>query len=212
MRDAWNRFWDIFDPERKGPVFWRYGWKGIVFIAAVTYFTYQWFIGPRHNPLAGVLWLMTIGIHEAGHPLFRMISGGNFAWTIWGGTVMELGVPFLAFVWFLRKGKEIQADICILLLAIACYSVGHYAGCSLDPTITLLNAGPETLPDWDYMHKWLGTEGYEWHVRHAFYGLSAFLTALGLYLAGAHFWAWNNPDGHNYNKDDDGHDRFFTRG
>mgnify|MGYP005951320483 FL=1 len=212
MSDLWNRFWDIFDPERKGPLFWRYGWKGILFIAAATYFTYQWFVGPRHSPFAGVLWLMTIGIHEAGHPIFRMISGGNFAWTIWGGTVMELGVPLLAFLWFLRKGREIQADICILLLAIACYSVGHYAGCSLDPVITLLNAGPESVPDWDYMHKWLGTEGYEWHMRHAFYALSAFLTALGLYLTAAHFWAWNNPDGHNYNKDDDGHDRFFTRG
>ena len=94
MSDLWNRFWDIFDPERKGPLFWRYGWKGILFIAAATYFMYQWFVGPRHSPFAGVLWLMTIGIHEAGHPIFRMISGGNFAWTIWGGTVMELGVPF----------------------------------------------------------------------------------------------------------------------
>lgn len=212
MRNLWEKFWDVFDPYRRGPLFWKYGWKGIVFIAAATYFLYQWYIGPRHSPIAGVLWLFTIGIHEAGHPVFRFISGGNFMWTIWGGTLLELGVPLLAYLTFLRRGKEIQADVCLLLLAIACYSVGHYTGCSLDPVITLLNAGPETLPDWDYMHKWLGTEGYEWHMRHAFYGLSAFLGALGIYLTAAHFWAWTNPDGHNYNDDDDGHDRFFTRG
>ncbi len=212
MRQLWDNFWDIFDPYRKGPLFWKYGWKGVLFIGLVTYFTYQWFVGPRHNPFAGVLWLMTIGIHEAGHPIFRLLFFGNFKMTIWGGTLMELGVPLLAFFVFLRRGKEIQADVCLLLLAIACYSVGHYAGCSLDPVISLLNAGPETLPDWDYMHKWLGTEGYEWHMRHAFYGLSAFLTGLGSYLFIAHFWAWNNPDGHNYNDDDDGHDRFFMKG
>lgn len=211
MRNLWNACWDFIDPYRRGPLFWKYGWKGIIFIIAATYFLYQWYIGPRHSPFAGVLWLFTIGIHEAGHPIFRFLTGGNFFWTIWGGTLMEVGVPVLAYFSFLRRGREIQADICLLLLAIAFYSVGHYTGCSLDPVISLLNAGPETLPDWDYMHKWLGTEGYEWHMRHAFYGLSAFLGALGIYLTAAHFWAWTNPDGHNYNDDDDGHDRFFTR-
>ncbi len=212
MPDLWNRFWNFIDPYRRGPLFWKYGWKGILFILVGTYFLYQWYIGPRHSPLAGVMWLLTIGIHEAGHPIFRLISGGNFFWTIWGGTLMEVGVPALAYFTFLRRGREIQADVCLLLLAIAFYSVGHYAGCRLDPVISLLNAGPETLPDWDYMHKWLGTEGYEWHIRHAFYGLSAFFGALGVYLTAAHFWAWTNPDGHDYNDDDDGHNRFFTRG
>lgn len=202
---------DYLDPERKGPLFWHYGWKGIAFIIIGTYLLYSWYVGPHHCPLAGVLWLMTIGIHEAGHPIFRMISGGNFVLTIWGGTLMEVGVPILAFFTFLHRGKEIQADICLLLLSISFYSVGHYAGCSLDPVISLLNAGPETLPDWDYMHKWLGTEGYEWHFRHGFYLLSAFIASVGSYLTIAHFWNWTNPDKHDYNKDLDVTDHFFTR-
>ena len=115
----------------------------------------------------------------------------------------------LAYFCFLRQGKEIQADGCLFLLAVAFYSVGHYTGCSLDPVITLLNAGPETLPDWDYMHKWLGTEGYEYQMRQGFYLLSAFTTALGTYLFATHFWEWNNPDKHNFNNDNDGLDRFF---
>ncbi len=212
MKKLWSHFLDIFDPKRKGPLCWHYGWKGILWIGAGTYLIYHWYIGPHHCPLAGVFWLLTIGIHEAGHPIFQFLSGGNFVLMIWGGTLTELGVPLIAFLYFLRKGKEIQADVCLLLLAVACYSVGQYSGCRLDPVISLLNAGPETLPDWDYMHSWLGTEGYEWHVRHAFYLLSAFLSALGSYLFVSHFWAWNNPNGHNYNDDDDGHDRFFTRG
>ncbi|MBE6421796.1 MAG: hypothetical protein E7027_06720 [Elusimicrobium sp.] len=210
MKNIWNTFWDFLDPYRKGPLFWKYGWKGILFIILGTWGMYEYLIGPKTFGLAGVLQLFTIGIHEAGHPLFRMAFLGNFKMTILGGTIMELGVPLLAFFIFLRRGKEIQADICLLLLAIACYSVGHYAGCSLDPVIVLLNAtGPEAVPDWDYMHKWFGTEGYEWHIRHAFYGLSAFLTVLGVYLSATHFWAWNNPDKHNYNDDTDAHDRFF---
>ena len=207
-----KRIFDFLDPQRKGPLFWHYGWKGILFIIVVTYLTYKWIVGPHSSPFAGVLYLFTIGIHEAGHPIFRMVFMHNFFMTIIGGTVMELGVPLLAFFSFLHRKHEIQADVCILLLAIACYSVGHYAGCSLDPFISLLNGGPETLPDWDYMHKWFGTEGYEWYIRHGFYWLSAFLTALGTYLLIAHFWAWNDPDKHNYNEDHDEHDSFFMRG
>lgn len=212
MYTLWNRFWDYLDPARKGPLFWKYSWKGILFIGLITYVTYRWLAGPGHSPLAGVGSLFTLGIHEIGHPIFRFLFLGNFKMTIWGGTLMELGVPLVAYFIFLRREHEIQADVCLLLLALACYSVGQYAGCSLDPVITLINAGPGSVPDWDYMHKWLGTEGYEWHVRHAFYALSAFLTGLGSYLFVAHFWAWNDPQGHDYTKDDDGHDRFFTRG
>lgn len=207
-----KRLLDFIDPQRKGPLFWKYGWKGILLITLGTYGMYKWIVGPYSSPVAGVLYLFTIGIHEAGHPIFRMVFGGNFFMTIIGGTVMELGVPILAFFSFLHRKHEIQADVCILLLAIACYSVGHYAGCSLDPVISLLNAGPETVPDWDYMHKWFGTEGYEWYVRQGFYGLSAFLTALGTYLFCAHFWAWNDPKNHNYNEDHDEHDSFFWPG
>lgn len=211
MKQIWNSFWDFFDPYRKGPLFWKYSWIGILFIVLGTWGMYEYLASSKSLGLGGALQLFTIGIHEAGHPIFRWLFLGNFKMTIWGGTIMELGVPLLAFFTFLRRGKEIQADISLLLLAIACYSVGHYAGCSLDPVIHMLNAGPDTVPDWDYMHKWMGTEGYEWHFRHGFYWLSAFLTVLGSYLTVAHFWAWNNPDGHNYNSDNDEHDRFFMR-
>lgn len=212
MRNQWQDFLDFVDPERKGPLCWKYGWKGILFILLVTWWVHQMIISPTHHALGGFLYLFTIGVHEAGHPLFRMLFFGNFKMTIFGGTVMEILVPTLGFFYFLHKGREIQADVCLLLLSIACYSIGHYSGCSLDPTITLLNAtGPEAVPDWDYMHKWLGTEGYEGQFRQTFYWLSAILAGWGSYLFFAHFWAWTNPDHHDYNKDDDGHNFFFTR-
>ncbi len=212
MKEFLGQLLDFIDPERKGPFCWRYGWKGLLFIAVLTAGLYGWFIGPRHCPLAGIFWFFTIGIHEAGHPIFRFLTGGNFFWTIWGGTLMEVGVPLFAFFWFLHRGQEIQADGCLLLLAIAFYSVGQYTGCSLDPVISLLNAGPETLPDWDYMHKWLGTEGYEWHMRRAFYLLSALTTAVGIYLFAVHTWDWTNPDKRRFSEmNRDGLDRFFYR-
>ena len=208
MKQLWNNFWDFIDPSRQGPFFWKYSWKGILFIILVTWGIHQLIISPNNRGWGGMLQFFTIGVHEAGHPLFRYLFLGNFKMTIWGGTLMEAGVPLLAYFWCLHRRWMVQSDICLLWLAIACYSIGHYAGCSLDPVISLLNAGPETVPDWDYMHKWLGTEGYEWHIRHAFYWLSAILTGLGSYLAIAHFWKWNDPDTHNYNEDDDGYDFF----
>lgn len=128
-----RHLFDFIDPMRKGPLFHRYGWKGILFIMVATALCYAWFKGPHHCPLAGIFWFFTIGIHEAGHPIFRFLSGGNFMWSIWGGTLTEVGVPLLAYFCFLRQGKEIQADGCLFLLAVAFYSVGHYTGVQFGP-------------------------------------------------------------------------------
>lgn len=209
MKNIWNTCWDFLDPYRKGPIFWKYGWKGILFIILGTWGMYEYLSGPHKSPLTGMLSLFTLGIHEAGHPLFRILFFGNFKMTILGGTLMELGIPTLVFFTFLRRGKEIQADVCLLLLAIACYSVGFYAGYTFETSVMLINGGPNSVPDWDYIHQWFGTEGYEWQVRHIFYALSAFFTVLGSYLSAVHFWAWNNPDKHDYNQDTDVHDKFF---
>ena len=106
---------------------------------------------------------------------------------------MEILVPLAAFLYFQRKGNEIQADICLFLLAIAFKSVGFYAGISLyTGEVTIYNTidGPNTVFDWDYMHKWFFTEGKEYYVQQFFYILSALSVAFGLWLLFAHIIRW----------------------
>ena len=212
MRNLVNAFFDFLDPRRKGPLFWKYGWKGILFIILVTWGVHALIVSPKCWGISSYLNFFTLGVHEAGHPIFGMLFFGNFKMRILGGTLAELLVPLLGFVYFLHKGREIQADVCLLLLAIALHSIGFYAGYMFEDKVLIINGGPDSVPDWDYIHQWFHTAGHEWAVRHTLYWLSAFFTALGTYLGLAHFWEWNNPDKHDYgNDDDDGYGGFFFR-
>lgn len=141
-------------------------------------------------------WL-TVGIHEFGHNLFGLLSGRNEFLTVCGGTFLEIIVPSDAFLYFLRKGWEIQADVCLLLLAIAFKSIGFYTGISLYVgEVMIVNAvdGANSVPDWDYMHKWFGTEGKEYYVQQFFYILAALTIAFAFWLLIAHIYRWIKSD------------------
>ena len=128
------------------------------------------------------------GIHEFGHSLFRILSGGNTFMTVIGGTFLEIFVPLGAFLYFQRKGQAISADICLLLLALSLNSVGAYAAAQqLQDEITLFNGAPDVFGDWeDYMHSWFGTKGHEILVRNILFGASALITSLALWALGSH--------------------------
>jgi len=139
--------------------------------------------------VGGIITWLTVGIHEIGHPLFDLISGGSEFWRVCGGTLLEIIVPLAAFFYFLRKGWEIQADVCLLLLAIAFKSIGFYSAASLyTGEVVIVNTvdGANTVLDWDHMHKWFGTEGKEQYVQQFFYIAAALTAALGCWLLIAH--------------------------
>jgi hypothetical protein len=97
MKTFLNSLINFFDPYRRGFLFARYGIAGFIFIALVSYLLFLWLRAPGAALLAPIGSLFTLGVHEAGHPIFRIISGGNHFMTIIGGTVMEISVPLLAF-------------------------------------------------------------------------------------------------------------------
>ncbi len=195
MKNVFSVIINFFDPHKRGPLFTRYGVTGVLFISAVTIVLYMVISRPGGTLLGSLLGLLTIGVHEAGHPLFSMISGGNEFLTIIGGTVMEIIVPFAAFLYFQRKGQEIQAAVCLLLLAIAFKSIGHYSGAQhLDDYITLVNATEDSLGDWHYMHKWFGTGSIVKQIRVFFYLLSAFTAAVGFWLLVQNIRSWFKSD------------------
>jgi len=192
MKSFFITILDAIDPKRRGPWFASYGWKGALFISVLTVIFYLLMRPVGCGTAFGMfINFFTLGVHEIGHPIFRFLSGGNQFLTITGGTFMELFVPTFAFLYFLRRGWEIQADVCLLLLAIAFKSIGFYAGAmEFEPAVLMINADADSVGDWDYMHKWFGTENHIWAVRHTFYLLSAFTAALGLWLIGLHSKLW----------------------
>lgn len=200
---------DQTDPFRRGPLFTHYGLAGMLFLITGTWAMYAWITSSLPG-WGAALQLFSIGVHEAGHPLFNKIFLGNFFMTIIGGTFMELFVPLAGFIYFLRRGKAISSDVCLLLLAIAFWSVGGYAGYNHDAVIHMLNATADTKPDWEYMHTWFHTWPYDLLIRKTCYALSAFFTTLGVWLIIQHFWHWTDPDKHRFLEDDSDHS-FFLR-
>ncbi|MDR1195822.1 MAG: hypothetical protein LBL00_05010 [Endomicrobium sp.] len=197
IKNIFNKTADFFDPHRRGPLFTHYGIVGIIFIAAVSFIFYRLVSSVSSTTFGWLITWLSIGIHEFGHKLFAAISGRNEFWTICGGTFLEIAVPLAALFFFQRKGSEIQADICLFLLAVAYKSIGFYTGISLYVgEIMIVNAadGANSVPDWDYMHRWFGTEGKEYYMQQFFYIMSALTTALGFWLLIAHIYRWVKSD------------------
>lgn len=160
--------------------------SALIFIPIAGYFFYHIITHGEVTAVGVFLNLFTLGVHELGHPVFGKIFLDNHFMMIIGGTAMEIIVPLSAFFYFFFKDSKIQADFCLLLLGIAFKSIGFYAGYTLEKEVVLVNATAETIPDWDFMHKWFHTAGFEYEVRTAFYILSALTFATGLYLIFLH--------------------------
>ncbi|WP_424244799.1 hypothetical protein Dip510_002069 [Elusimicrobium posterum] len=141
-----------------------------------------WLMTGEEVPLVfRFLWFANIGIHEVGHPIFNWISFGNEFMRYAGGTLAEILVPAGALFYFLRQGKSLQADVCFTWLGYSFYSIGHYAKSTSLPEVTLLNAGPDTISDWEYFHDYFGTELYDITIGHIFYCFSAVIIVFGIY-------------------------------
>lgn len=194
LKTVFNKFIDVFDPYRRGPLFNKYGILGLGFLALATLCFYLSFISKTITMFGPFFNFFTIGVHELGHPLFRMIFMGNQFMTIIGGTAMEIIVPVGAYIYFLRRGEHIQADFCLILLGIAFKSIGFYTGYNLEANLWLINADESTKPDWEYMHQWFGTANYDYLMRQGFYILAAFCISLAIYLLAVHIWKWAKSD------------------
>ncbi|MDR2192307.1 MAG: hypothetical protein LBO62_05465 [Endomicrobium sp.] len=179
---------EFLDPKKRGIFFTHYGITGILFIAAFTAVFYFYINSKGHSALYSAVYNFTLFTHEFGHKLFHFLFFGNEFMTIIGGTAMEILTPLCVFLYFQRKGWEIQADICILFLALSFNSVADYSAMQqIEDEMILVNANPGDMGDWqDYMHGWFGTKGKEIQARAFFKILSSFTTASALWLLFAH--------------------------
>ena len=103
------------------------------------------------GPFGGV----NLVVHEAGHALFSW--SGNTTLTIAGGTLLELAVPLMAGVLFLRQRDAFAVTVAGVWLATALLDVGVYAGDARTRLLPLVSVGSgPPLHDWGYLLGELG--------------------------------------------------------
>lgn len=84
-------------------------------------------------------------IHEAGHTFFR-VFGSRFM-AILGGTLLELLLPFLVFVWGWWNYNRIVAQLGLLLTAFAWIESSAYAADAFDRKMPLIGNLPKSAHD-----------------------------------------------------------------
>lgn len=109
------------------------------------------------GPFGGV----NLVVHEAGHALFSW-SGNHFA-TVAGGTLLELAVPLLVGILFVRQRDPFAVAVAGFWLATALLDVAVYAGDARTQLLPLVSVGSGPAShDWNYL---LGEAGILEHDR-----------------------------------------------
>lgn len=108
-------------------------------------------------------------IHEAGHVVFMFF--GEFM-TIFGGSLLQILIPFIFFVYFYLKEQNFSASLLLYWLGINFINVSVYAGDSLKMQLPLITGVTETH-DWNQLLFRLGL------LRHTD-GVSEFIYYLGI--------------------------------
>ena len=93
---------------------------------------------------------LNLGIHEAGHLLFRF--NGEFL-AVAGGTILQLAAPVGAAVMFLRQPDFFALSVCGAWLATNFYNVATYMADARAMELPLLSVGggSDVIHDWHYM-------------------------------------------------------------
>lgn len=89
----------------------------------------------------------TLIVHEAGHPLFGIF--GEFLGMA-GGTLIQLIVPALFIVSFLRQGQPFSSALMWFWLGNSLLYCAVYSGDAQAQALPLFGAG-DRLHDWNYM-------------------------------------------------------------
>ena len=121
---------------------------------------YCLFLLHAYNQHGGGTWFDAVNMvtHEAGHPLFGYL--GNETIMVWGGTLMQLLVPFLLAVGFAWRGQTAGALFCLFFFFENFIGIALYMGDARDKALPLVSLGVAsddvTGHDWDYIFSHLG--------------------------------------------------------
>ena len=87
-----------------------------------------------------------LAFHEAGHPLFGLVS---HRLTVYGGTLMQLLMPALCVWEMYRKGKFTEGDFCLIWFAENLLNIARYMADARAHNLPLVGGlDPEYFHDW----------------------------------------------------------------
>ncbi len=141
---------------RRGPIQALDEWcKGRSWIPRAALLAWFGYIGLRHllNPMyASIFKGLNLGIHEGGHLLFAIF--GNQFLTVAGGTLLQLAVPLIGVVIFVRQRDYFAICFAAVWLATNLYDIAIYladARALALPLVTVGHSSGPVIHDWNYM-------------------------------------------------------------
>ncbi len=90
---------------------------------------------------------VNVVIHEAGHLVFYPL--GNFI-TALGGSLLQVIIPALFFLYFFRGGKKYSAAVMLQWIAVNLFYISYYAADAIKMQLSLLG-GEAVVHDWNYI-------------------------------------------------------------
>jgi hypothetical protein len=123
-------------------------WPGrAVLLLAFVYLGVRYLLNAQyHSVFDGI----NLGIHEAGHLLFRFM-GNEFLYFA-GGTILQLAAPVAAMIMFWRQPDYFATAICGCWLSTNLYGVATYVGDARAQGLPLVTVGGgDAVHDWHYL-------------------------------------------------------------
>ena len=129
---------------------------------------------------------LNLGIHEAGHLLFRWL--GEFL-GIAGGTLLQLAAPFVAMGMFYRQRDWFGIAFGFGWLSTNLFDVAVYAGDARRQTLPLVSVGGgDVWHDWNYLLSATGLLAWDGFL--AFLFRAAAVAAMAVALGGGGWLLW----------------------
>jgi hypothetical protein len=126
---------------------------------------------------------ITLGVHEAGHVVF---GGFGELLAVEGGSIMQLAVPLIVALLFLRQREYFGISVAFAWLSMSLCDLATYIGDARSQDLPLVSmGGGDPIHDWHYILGHFGMLGDD----HALARFARFLSVISLLLALA-WGAW----------------------
>ncbi len=83
--------------------------------------------------------------HEAGHFLFSLFSDEYLS--IWGGTIVQLLIPFLLLIYFILQKSKLSYAFCVYWLGENLVNISHYVADARCQCLQITGS----IHDWNYL-------------------------------------------------------------
>lgn len=93
-----------------------------------------------------ILDYVNLAFHEAGHIIFGIF--GNEILSAFGGTLMQIIMPFSAFLYFIKQEKKLSSMVTLFWFGENFLHIGNYMKDALELELPLVGGG---LHDWTFL-------------------------------------------------------------